>query len=88
MKQKIVMPSQEEDATITAAARSDPDNPPLDDAFFKRARRGRPSLPADQRKKAVHIMLDQDVIAALKKDGKGISPRVNAILRKALKLAS
>jgi len=88
MPRKIVMPTPEEDRRITAAAEADPDNPPLDDAFLKSARRGRPPLPEGKRKKAVHLMLDQDVIAALRNDGKGMSPRVNAILRKALKLAS
>ena len=34
----ILLPTPEEDAEITAAALSDPDNPPLDDGFFARAR--------------------------------------------------
>jgi uncharacterized protein (DUF4415 family) len=34
----IQLPSPEEDAEITAAALADPDNPPLDDDFFTRAK--------------------------------------------------
>jgi len=55
---------------------------------LKHARRGRPPLPPEARKKRVQLMLDPDIVARLKADGKGMSPRVNAILRKALKLAS
>lgn len=50
LEQKVVTPSREEDARITAAAKADPDNPPLDDVFFKRVRRGRAAFPAGKRK--------------------------------------
>ncbi len=56
----------------------------LDEHFFKHARRGRPPLPPGVRKKRVQLMLDPDVVAALRKDGRGMSGRVNDILRKAL----
>ncbi len=58
----------------------------LDDLHH--ARRGRPPLPPEKRKKRVQLMLDPDVVERLKADGRGMSPRVNAILRKALDLAS
>ena len=60
----------------------------LDEHFFRHARRGRPPLPPEKRKKRVQLMLDPDVVERLKADGRGMSPRVNAILRKALDLAS
>ena len=74
----------EEDARISAAAASDPDNPPWTDADFARARPGRPPLPLQQRKKRVTLSLDPDILAALKKDGRGWQTRANAALRKAL----
>jgi uncharacterized protein (DUF4415 family) len=51
---------------------------------LKYARRGRPPLPSEVRKKRVSIMLDPDVIDHLKKDGKGWQTRANALLRTAL----
>lgn len=54
----------------------------LDDAFFARAVRGRPKLPSEIRKKQVSILLDPDVIAHFKKQGRGWQTRVNAALRK------
>jgi uncharacterized protein (DUF4415 family) len=43
-------------------------------------------LPEDKRKQRISIMLDPDVIARLKVDGKGWQTRANDILRKALDL--
>ena len=61
---------------IDEAARSDPDNPPLDEEFFKRARRLAPP-----RKKDIHIYVDEDVLAHFKKQGRGYQTRMNAVLR-------
>ena len=36
--QAVMLPTPEEDATITAAAAEDPDNPELDEQFFREAR--------------------------------------------------
>ncbi len=58
----------------------------LDKEFFATARRGRPPLPEDERKRRVNIMLDPDVVDCLKKDGKGWQTRANALLRDALGL--
>jgi uncharacterized protein (DUF4415 family) len=55
----------------------------LDRAFMARARRGRPELPEEARKKRVNLMLDPDVVHALR-DAGNMSARANAILRKAL----
>lgn len=74
----------DEDARISAAAASDPDNPEWTEAEFARARPGRPPLPPERRKKRVTLSLDPDVLAELKRDGRGWQTRANAALRKAL----
>ena len=58
----------------------------LDEHFFRHARRGRPPLPPEARKKRVQLMLDPDVVEKLREGGRGVSTRVNAILRKELGL--
>jgi uncharacterized protein (DUF4415 family) len=55
----------------------------LDDAFFARAKRGRPALPEGARKRRVNIMLDPDVADRLKTIPNA-SAFVNEILRKKL----
>ncbi len=52
----------------------------LDDNFFANATRGRPPMPEGQKKKRVNLMLDPDVIEALKKEG-NMSASVNQMLR-------
>lgn len=78
--------SDEEDAKLTAAALSDPDNPPMTDERFARLRRvGRPK--AQVTKQSVTVRLDRDVIAKLKQGGDGWQTRINIILRGQLKLS-
>lgn len=55
----------------------------LDEQFFREAKRGRPALPPEKRKRQVTVMLDPDVIEHFKKDGPGWQTRVNAALREA-----
>ena len=74
--------TEEEDREITENALADPDNPPLEDAFF--ARKGRP--PLENPKQAVKLRLDADLLAALRAGGKGWQTRVNAMLREAMGL--
>ena len=57
----------------------------LDEHFFANAKRGRPPLPPQQRKRRVNLMLAPDVIAALKARG-AMSTEVDKLLRKALGL--
>lgn len=83
MARKPHIPTEAEDRAITEAARRDPDNPPLDDDFFAHARRGRPPLPEDVRKRRVNLMLDPDVVEKLKARG-NMSAEANAILRRTL----
>ena len=58
----------------------------LDDHFFANAKPGRPPMLAEYRKQKVTMMLDPDILANLKSDGKGWQTRANALLRKALAL--
>jgi len=59
----------------------------LDDAFFKTAKRGRPPMPPELRKKRVDMMLDPDVLEYFKSSGKGWQTRINEALREAAGLA-
>ena len=75
---KIELLSDEEDAIATAAALSDPDNPPVTDfSGFKRV--GRP--PLAKPKVAVKIRFDDDVVAGFKATGKGWQTRMNNVLK-------
>ena len=55
----------------------------LDAAFFAKAKRGRPPIPAGQRKVRMNFMIDPDLAAALDKRANK-SAIVNKALRKAL----
>ena len=56
---------------------------PLDEAFFRRARRGRPAIPPADRKLRVNVMLDPDVAARLR-EVENASALVNSLLREKL----
>lgn len=83
---KLIPPTPEEDVAITAAALSDPDNPPLTDEELAQLRpmRGRPRLARP--KVALTMRVDADVMDALKSSGPGWQTRVNSLLRDALAL--
>ena len=57
----------------------------LDDKFFAKAKRGRPVLSEDEKKKRVNLMLDPDVVDALKARG-NMSKEANKVLREELGL--
>lgn len=80
---KIIHPTPKEDAAITAASLTDPDNQPLTDADFKRMKRVR-GLQKSPTKKQVTMRFDADVLEALKTKGKGWQGRANSLLREAL----
>ena len=82
---RFAIPTAEEDAAITAAARSDPDNPPLADEQLAQLRpmRGRPRLAHP--KAALTMRVDADVLDALKSTGPGWQTRVNSLLRDAVR---
>ena len=64
------------DEELTAAATADPDNPPLDDAFFKQV-----MLRTPERKTGVYLRLDPDVLTWFRQSGRGYQTRINAVLR-------
>ena len=57
------------------------DIPPLDDDFWKNAVRNPFYRPT---KKSTTVRVDSDVLAWLKRQGKGYQTRINAILREAM----
>ena len=83
---KLTLPTAEEDAAITAAALSDPDNLPLTDKQLARMQplRGRPRLARPE--VALTMRVDAEVMEALKGSGPGWQTRVNSLLRDALAL--
>ncbi len=80
----IILPTPEEDVAITAAAHSDPDNPPLAEADFAGMKRG-PGRPAGSGTKTqVTLRIDSDVLEAFKAGGAGWQTRINEALREAI----
>ncbi len=78
------MPTAAEDRRITAAARSDPDNPPLTPAQLKamvpmRTLRGRPK--SDNPKLLVSVRYSPEVIAYFKGTGPGWQARMDGVLK-------
>ena len=89
--QQLLTPTPEEDAAITAAALSDPDNPPQAEntmadftpaSLIPRRRRGRPAK--DTPKVPTTMRLDSDVLDSFKATGEGWQTRMNAALREHL----
>lgn len=82
LKPGTVFPTPEEDAAITAAALSDPDNPPLTDAELAQFRpmRGRGRPPQTLTKVPTSIRLDLRVVEAFKATGEGWQTRMNDVL--------
>jgi uncharacterized protein (DUF4415 family) len=82
----LILPTPEEDATITAAAMSDPDAMPFTDsdwdAMKHTATRGRPLGSGS--KMQVTLRLDIDVVEKLKAEGAGWQTRANAVLRRSV----
>ncbi len=80
---KFKLPTDEEDARITAAAESDPDALPWTEEELERVKhtikRGRPK--SETPKEHITIRLDADIVAALRASGAGWQTRVNDALR-------
>ncbi|MDR0478308.1 MAG: BrnA antitoxin family protein [Burkholderiaceae bacterium] len=89
LKPGTIIPTEQEDAAITAAALSDPDALPLTDEQWEQvrpiARIGRPKAVVT--KQPVKLRLDPDVLAALRDAGDGWQTRINDMLRASLRLA-
>ncbi len=80
----VAMPAAEEDKTITAAARSDPDAQPLTPMQLKemvplRTLRGRPK--SGNKKLLVSVRYSPEVVAYFKSTGEGWQSRMNEALR-------
>lgn len=50
ISKKLIRPTDAEDAQITAAARADPDNPPLTDEELRQFRKSRGKLQGSEKK--------------------------------------
>ncbi|KLU14987.1 MULTISPECIES: BrnA antitoxin family protein [Xenorhabdus] len=70
-----------EDRKYELNALSDSDIAPLDDDFWKKSEQGKFYRPV---KTQASVRIDADVLAWLKKAGKGYQTRLNAILREAM----
>jgi uncharacterized protein (DUF4415 family) len=81
-KPEIHIPTPDEDASLTAAALSDEDNPPLTDAelaIVAKRRRGRPA--ASVRSVPISLRVEPAVLAAFQGSGAGWQTRMNEALR-------
>jgi len=81
----VRLPTTEEDRVITAAAKSDPDAPPLTPRQLKamvpmRALRGRPK--SEKRKLLISIRYSPEVVAYFRSTGEGWQSRIDGVLRK------
>jgi len=81
---ELIMPTDAEDAAITAAALDDPDAQPLTDEQLeqlKPARRGRGRPAQDVTKALVSIRVDAVVLDSFRATGEGWQTRMNSVLR-------
>ena len=87
LKTGTLIPTEDEDAAITAAALTDPDAMPYSDeqweAIKPTARRGRPIAAVT--KERITIRLSSDVVRAFRESGDGWQTRINDALADWLK---
>jgi len=79
-----VLPTDEEDAAIIAAANADPDAQPLTDAQLAemvpmRSLRGRPK--SENKKLLLSVRYSPEVVAFFKSTGEGWQSRMDGVLR-------
>lgn len=87
LKPATILPTEDEDAAITAAAVADPDAAPYTDSEWESVKpvlkRGRP--PAAMTKERITIRLSPEVVQAFRASGEGWQTRVDAALKDWLK---
>ena len=76
----LILPTPEEDAQITAAALTDPDNLPLSYAELSQFTRGRGSPIGGGTKEQVTLRLDARLLAKFRATGDGWQTRINDVL--------
>ncbi len=77
---KILLNTPEEDAQITAAALTDPDNLPLTDAELKQFKRMRGRPLGSGKKEQVTLRLDTQILEQFRATGEGWQTRINDAL--------
>ncbi|MBS0300368.1 MAG: BrnA antitoxin family protein [Proteobacteria bacterium] len=77
----LELPSPEEDAKITAAALTDPDNPPLTDEELRQFKKARGRPQGSGKKEQVTLRIDTDILEQFKATGNGWQTRINDALR-------
>ena len=77
----LILPTPEEDAQITAAAMTDPDNLPLTDAELSQFKRGRGRPLGSGTKEQVTLRLDAQILEQFRATGNGWQTRINDALR-------
>ena len=77
---KILLNTPEEDAQITAAAMTDPDNLPLTDAELGQFKRGRGRPLGSGTKEQVTLRLDTQILEHFRATGNGWQTRINDAL--------
>lgn len=80
MSKKLIRPSDEEDAQITAAALTDPDNLPLTVAELKQFKRMRGRPLGSGKKEQVTLRLDTQILEQFRATGDGWQTRINDAL--------
>jgi uncharacterized protein (DUF4415 family) len=80
MSKKLIRPTDIEDAQITTAAMTDPDNLPLTDAELKQFKRGRGRPQGSGSKEQVTLRLDAQILEQFRATGSGWQTRINDAL--------
>ncbi|AHE97837.1 MULTISPECIES: BrnA antitoxin family protein [Thioalkalivibrio] len=82
---RVILPTPEEDAAITAAAADDPDNPVLSDDEWDEARLRAVRPEPDTGKDRVAVRLSEQVVQRFRATGSGWQGRMDAALQDWLK---